>query len=148
MHIHVLYLPCLIHILCMLVLIRARVCLSSIAVVSCKLIYFDNKVNSRLCDESILLCICLQDLLLLSQKGGGTVSAELMDVQRKAKANGAVNHYKVLGLQQTASLAEIKAAYRYLQKAANYVKEVPASCMVITIYSAHEPSLLYCLTRP
>ena len=35
-----------------------------------------------------------------------------MDVQRKAKANGAVNYYKVLGVQQTALLAEIKAAYR------------------------------------
>ncbi len=54
----------------------------------------------------------LQDLLLLSQKGGGNVSAELMEVQRKAKANGAVNHYRVLGVQQTALLAEVKAAYR------------------------------------
>ena len=54
----------------------------------------------------------MQDLLLLSQKGGGNVSAELLEVQRKAKANGAVNHYRVLGVQQTALLAEIKAAYR------------------------------------
>lgn len=60
----------------------------------------------------MLLWVCFQDLLSLSQKGGNNVSAELMDVQRKAKANGAVNHYKVLGVQQTASLAEIKAAYR------------------------------------
>lgn len=54
----------------------------------------------------------LQDLLLLSQKGGSNVSAELMEVQRKAKANGAVSHYKVLGVPQTALLADIKAAYR------------------------------------
>lgn len=60
----------------------------------------------------MLLAVCVQDLLLLSQKGGSNVSAELLDVQRKAKANGAVNHYKVLGVQQTALLAEIKAAYR------------------------------------
>lgn len=60
----------------------------------------------------MLLSLCLQDLLLLSQKGGGNVSAELLEVQRKAKANGAVNHYKVLGIQQTALLAEVKAAYR------------------------------------
>lgn len=60
----------------------------------------------------MLLSLCLQDLLLLSQKGGGNVSTELLEVQRKAKANGAVNHYKVLGVQQTALLAEIKAAYR------------------------------------
>ena len=55
----------------------------------------------------------MQDLLLLSQKGGGNVSAELMEVQRKAKANGVVSHYKVLGLQQTALPAEVKASYRY-----------------------------------
>ena len=57
--------------------------------------------------------VYLQDLLLLSQKGGGNVSAELMEVQRKAKANGVVSHYKVLGLQQTALPAEVKASYRY-----------------------------------
>ena len=54
----------------------------------------------------------MQDLLLLSQKGGGNVNAELMEVQRKAKANGAVNHYKVLGLQQTALAADVKVSYR------------------------------------
>ncbi len=54
----------------------------------------------------------LQDLLLLCQKGGGNVSAELMEVQRKAKANGAVNHYRVLGLQQTALPTDVKASYR------------------------------------
>ena len=56
--------------------------------------------------------VWLQDLLLLSQKGGGNVTAELMEVQRKAKANGAVNHYKVLGIHPTALLADVKAAYR------------------------------------
>lgn len=57
--------------------------------------------------------ICLlQDLLLLSQKGGGNVSAELMEVQRKAKASGAVHHYKVLDVQSTALPADIKSAYR------------------------------------
>ncbi len=40
------------------------------------------------------------------------MSAELMEVQRKAKANGAVNHYRVLGLQQTALLTDVKASYR------------------------------------
>ena len=55
----------------------------------------------------------LQDLLLLSQKGGGNVSAELMEVQRKAKANGAVHHYKVLGVHSTALPADIKGAYRW-----------------------------------
>ncbi|KAL0053822.1 hypothetical protein WJX82_011361 [Trebouxia sp. C0006] len=55
-----------------------------------------------------------QDLLLLSQKGGGNVSAELMEVQRKAKANGAVNHYRVLGLQQTALPTDVKVSYRQL----------------------------------
>ncbi len=40
------------------------------------------------------------------------MSAELMEVQRKAKANGAVNHYRVLGLQQTALPTEVKASYR------------------------------------
>ncbi|DBB12970.1 TPA: hypothetical protein ACH3X3_005714 [Trebouxia sp. C0006] len=54
-----------------------------------------------------------QDLLLLSQKGGGNVSAELMEVQRKAKANGAVNHYRVLGLQQTALPTDVKVSYRF-----------------------------------
>lgn len=54
-----------------------------------------------------------QDLLLLSQKGGGDVSAELMEVQRKAKANGAVHHYKVLGVHSTALSADIKGAYRW-----------------------------------
>ena len=57
-------------------------------------------------------CIAMQDLVLLSQKGGGNVSAELMEVQRKAKANGAVNHYKVLGLQQTALPSDVKVSYR------------------------------------
>lgn len=35
-----------------------------------------------------------------------------MEVQRKAKANGAVNHYRVLGVQQTALLTDVKASYR------------------------------------
>ena len=56
--------------------------------------------------------LLLQDLLLLSQRGGGNVSVELMEVQRKAKANGAVHHYKVLGVQATALPADIKSAYR------------------------------------
>lgn len=56
--------------------------------------------------------LSVQDLLLLSQKGGGNVSAELMEVQRKAKANGAVHHYKVLGVQSTAAPGDIKSAYR------------------------------------
>lgn len=55
----------------------------------------------------------VQDLLLLAQKGGGNVSSELMEVQRKAKANGAVNHYRVLAVQATALPADIKSAYRY-----------------------------------
>ena len=40
------------------------------------------------------------------------MSAELMEVQRKAKANGTVNHYRVLGLQQTALPTDVKASYR------------------------------------
>lgn len=46
--------------------------------------------------------------------GGHEAQARLAEVQRRAKTQPPMNHYAVLGLDATATPAEVKASYRRL----------------------------------